>query len=180
MKIDGRPGNAGLTKGTVRAVRASTHKLGVAVIGEAGNWCGAHTQTFSGMQYFGEKKFRDEVALWTQVTSDFMAVDRAVYDVSWSKLNAAIRALGAQGLASDDAVQGMLGNVADIFEMVERYDFAAAEARLEKETEANLALIAPEGYVFDPDDADDSENGEFLSVYKALKRVERMLAAKAE
>ena len=149
VKIDGRPGNSGQYKGLVRAVQASTHKLPVAAIGEAGNWPGTATQEFTGIEYFGKKHFRDEIALWTQVTSNFMDVDRRVYDICWSNLNSAIRNLGAKEIVSDDVMNGMLGNVADIFGQAEKYDFKGAAARLEKELKGTLKMLAPADYDFD-------------------------------
>lgn len=145
VKIDGRPGNAGLYKSRVRSVQAYCHNLDVAIIGEAGNWPGAHTQTFSTMDYFGSKKFRDEVHLWTQVVSNLMSVDRIVYDVVWSDINTAIRALGAAELITPTAMEGMLKNASDIFAHVEEGEYEMVATRLANELKANCAYLAPEG-----------------------------------
>lgn len=80
VKIDGKPGIHGGYKGRVRAIQASCHNLPVCVMGQAGNWCGAHTQTFSGLEYFSAKKFYQEVYLWTKVTGELMETDRKVYN----------------------------------------------------------------------------------------------------
>ena len=133
IKIDGRPGLHGAYKGLVRAVQAKTHKLGVCVMGEAGNWCGAHTQKYSGMKYFGEKKFADEVALWTQVVAGLMETDHRIYDIAWSKLNTAIRTAAKEGAISDTAKEGLLMGVASLFRDAEDGDFAVAAWRLEHE-----------------------------------------------
>lgn len=133
VKVDGRPGIHGLFKGKVRAVQASVHRLDVCVIGQAGNWCGAHTQTFSGMQYFGADKFYQEVWLWTQIVSDMMATDAIVYHIVWSDINTAIRSLAAKSKISIDAMLGLLGSISSIFELVEAGSYAISAKRLEKE-----------------------------------------------
>ncbi len=133
IKIDGRPGIHGKYKGWVRAIQASCHNLGVCVIGEAGNWCGAHTQTFSGMRYFGPKKFRDEVHTWTQVVLNMMNTDSAVYDICWSKLNTAVRTAAAAGEISEAAKEGLLKLIAEIFREAEDGEYEKALFRLEKE-----------------------------------------------
>lgn len=161
IKIDGRPGMHGVFKGYVRAVMASTHSVGCCEIGQAGNWPGAHTQTFSTMQYFGPKKFRDEVHLWTQVVQNLMHTDAIVYDIAWDELNQTIRGLGpaevAQALSgsvandtagaeiiSSTAMQGMLGAVASIFTHVEIGEYEIAAIRMEKELPAIIQTIVPE------------------------------------
>ena len=138
IKIDGRPGIHGMYKGLVRAVQASTHKLGVCVIGEAGNWCGAHTQTFSTMQYFGAKKFRDEVHTWTQVVGCLMETDSRIYDVMWSDLNTAVRKLGAEEKIAPKTMEGLLGLISAVFAEAERGEYARAAARLEREFKGAL------------------------------------------
>lgn len=141
IKIDGRPGIHGKFKGWVRAVMAYAHKLGVCEIGQAGNWPGAHTQTFSGMKYFGPKKFRDEVHVWTQVIANMMDVDAIVYDLVWSQINDGIRKLYATGEISDIAKEGLLGCVASIFNYVEDGDYYTALRRLENEFKGALNTI---------------------------------------
>ena len=133
IKIDGRPGVHGAYKGLVRAIQASCHKLDVCVIGEAGNWCGAHTQTFSGMQYFGPKKFRDEVHTWTQVVLNMMYTDAIVYDICWSKLNTAVKNAVTDGRISPAAGEGLLQLIAGIFREVEEGEYEKAYRRLERE-----------------------------------------------
>lgn len=160
VKIDGRPGNQGKFKGKVRAVQASTHKLGKCVIGEAGNWPGAHTQEIGGMDYFGAKKFRDEVALWTQVTSNFMDVDSLVYDICWSNINTAIRKLGAKGLVEPTVMEGLLLNCSSIFSQVEAGAYGQAATRLEKELKKNCQELAPEGYDFEAEFTGSDGTGE--------------------
>ena len=132
VKIDGCPGLHGLYKGLVRAVQASVHDLGVCVMGQAGNWCGAHTQTFSTMQYFGAKKFRDEVHLWTQVVGDLMETDALVYDVMWSELNASVRALGRQGFLSEALVDVFVGRFTDALAMTQDGEYREAIELLER------------------------------------------------
>ena len=145
IKIDGRPGIHGMFKGFVRAMQAICHQLDVCVIGEAGNWCGAHTQTFSTMQYFGEKKFRDEVHLWTQVVGCLMETDSRVYDISWHKLNTQIRKLNADGKISYPAMDGLLSLVSGIFSEAEAGEYSRAANRLNKEVkEALLTLLENE------------------------------------
>ena len=139
IKIDGRPGIHGAYKGLVRAVQASCHRLDVCVIGEAGNWCGAHTQTFSGMEYFGPKKFRDEVHTWTQVVQDLMDTDAVVYDVSWSQLNTAIRELTRKGRITASHTEGLLNLISEIFREVEDGAYLRAKERLEKELKPILS-----------------------------------------
>ena len=133
IKIDGRPGVHGAYKGLVRAIQASCHKLDVCIIGEAGNWCGAHTQTFSGMQYFGPKKFRDEVHTWTQVVLNMMQTDAIVYDICWSKLNTAVRSAVSDGRISPAAGEGLLKLIAGIFHEAEEGEYEKAYRRLGKE-----------------------------------------------
>lgn len=145
IKIDGRPGIHGMYKGLVRAVQASTHKLGVCVIGEAGNWCGAHTQTFSTMQYFGAKKFRDEVHTWTQVVGCLMETDSRIYDIMWSELNTAVRKLHKDGKISGPAQSGLLGLISGIFAEAENGEYARAAARLDREVKRALITLAGEG-----------------------------------
>ncbi|MBQ3864900.1 MAG: hypothetical protein II781_03575 [Clostridia bacterium] len=127
IKIDGRPGLHGQFKGRVRAIQAACHRLGVCEIGLAGNWPGAHTQTFSGMEYFGEKKFRDEVHVWTQVTAGFLETDSIVYNIVWAKLNTAIRQSEA---LSVPAREGLLQETASVFRSVVNGEYAAAAQRL--------------------------------------------------
>ena len=145
IKIDGRPGIHGMYKGLVRAVQASTHKLGVCVIGEAGNWCGAHTQTFSTMEYFGPKKFRDEVHTWTQVVLNMMETDSRVYDIVWSRLNTAIRALHAGGKIGGPAMEGLLSLVSGIFAQAEAGEFETAARRLGKELKGAVRDLTDSG-----------------------------------
>ena len=145
IKIDGRPGNLGLYHSRVRTAQAYGHKLDVPAIGEAGNWTGAHTQTFSTMEYFGPKKFRDEVHLWTQVVSNLMVVDKIVYDKVWSDINTSIRALGNAELITPTAQEGMLKNASDIFAHVEDGAYGQAARRLRDELKASCAYLAPEG-----------------------------------
>ncbi len=165
IKIDGRPGIHGMYKGLVRAVQASVHRLGKCVIGEAGNWPGAHTQTFSGMEYFGEKKFRDEVHLWTQVTGCMMETDSIVYDTVWSDLNIEIRRAAAEDpdkvlqklmpmptdterevrkdrkVISERAKEGLLSLVSGIFRRVEDGSYLQAADRLEREAVPAAQLL---------------------------------------
>lgn len=133
LKIDGRPGIHGLFKGKVRAVQASVHDLGVCVIGQAGNWCGGHTQTFSTMQYFSEDKFYREVWLWTQVVNDMMESNPIVYDIVWSKINSIIRKYAKEAKISNMAKEGLLDDIASIFGQVEANDFQDAINRLNAE-----------------------------------------------
>ncbi len=131
IKIDGRPGIHGARKGFVRAVQASTHRLGVCVMGEAGNWPGAHTQTYSTMQYFDEKKFRDEVHTWTQVVQDLMDADSIVYDICWHDLNTAIRKAEAEGKLTSLQKEGLLSEVSTIFGFVTEGEYRLAAERLD-------------------------------------------------
>ncbi len=133
VKIDNRPGIHGKFKGWVRAVMAYAHKLNVCEIGQAGNWPGAHTQTFSGMQYFGSKKFRDEVHVWTQVVANMMEVDSIVYDVMWSKINVEIRKLFSDGIITQSTMEELLGCVSSIFKLVEQGKYDSARQRTEDE-----------------------------------------------
>lgn len=133
IKIDGRPGLHGAYKGLVRAIQAKAHRLGVCVMGEAGNWPGAHTQKYSTLSYFGAKKFRDEVALWTEVTSALMETDSRVYDIAWSDLNTAIRKAAGDGIITETAKEGLLMGVASLFRDAEAGDFDVAAWRLEHE-----------------------------------------------
>jgi hypothetical protein len=133
LKIDGRPGIHGLFKGKVRAVQASVHNLGVCVMGQAGNWCGGHTQTFSTMQYFSEYKFYREVWLWTQVINDLMESNPILYDIVWSKINSIIRKYAKEAKISNMAKEGLLADIASIFGQVEANDFQDAINRLNAE-----------------------------------------------
>ncbi len=157
IKIDGRPGIHGKYKGLVRAVQASVHRLGKCVIGEAGNWPGAHTQTYSGMKFFGEKKFRDEVHAWTQVVGCLMETDSIVYDIAWSDLNIRIRKAASETpdkilpvlmpmpgdkketvsedriIISPDTRDGLLSLVSDIFRDAEGGEYSRVRNRLERE-----------------------------------------------
>ncbi len=168
IKIDGRPGNQGKYKGLVRAVQASTHKLGKAVIGEAGNWPGAHTQMYNGLKYFGAKKFRDEVALWTQVTSNMMDADSIVYDICWSNINTAIRNLGEAGKVDSTAMEGMILNMSNIFHHIEAGEYDVAVSRLQKELQQTCVDLAPEGYVFDREFTGSDGTGDGSSMFVTL------------
>ena len=141
VKIDGRPGIHGLYKGLVRAMQATVHKLGVCEIGEAGNWCGAHTQTFSTMQYFGPKKFRDEVHTWTQVVGCLMETDSRVYNIMWSDLNRAIRKLGAEEKLTPAAMEGMLSLSSAALAETEKGEYSKAAGRLEREAKGALRTL---------------------------------------
>ena len=186
VKVDGRPGNSGEYKGLVRAVQASTHKLGCCVIGEAGNWPGAHTQEYTGLRFFSDKKFHDEVYTWTQVTSNMMDVDQRVFNICWSNLNAAIRNLGAKELITEKQLEGLLLNVSDIFGCACVSKFDQAAARIEAELITNVKAMAPADYDFDQELETSSsmfgatsfaEGQEFLAV---VKMAERVVAAMAE
>ena len=195
VKIDGRPGNAGMPKSLVRAVQASTHRLGCCVIGEAGNWPGAHTQEYTGLKFFSAKKFRDEVATWTQVTSNFMDVDSIVYNIVWSNINTGIRAMGEAEDISSTATEGLLGNVASIFTQVEAGAYDVAARRLEKETAGAIRQLVAEDYDFDRElpgegalDAGSfmlggteiPEGYEALATYKYVMQAIDLLNAKSE
>ena len=147
IKIDGRPGLHGKYKGLVRAVQAKTHNLGVCVMGQAGNWCGAHTQTHSGMQYFGAKKFADEVALWTEVVQELMDTHYAVYHIAWADLNTAIRSAAKTGEISPDAKEGLLMGVASLFREAEKGDYTMAAVRLEHEIISAAEYLKADGIV---------------------------------
>ncbi|MBR2834235.1 MAG: twin-arginine translocation signal domain-containing protein [Coriobacteriales bacterium] len=153
IKVDGRPGNFGEFKGTVRAVQASTHQLPVCVIGEAGNWPGAHTQMYTGIRFFSDKKFRDEVDTWTRVTNAFMQVDKRVFDPCWSNLNKAVRSLGSKELINNTQMNGLLGNIADIFGGAAAGKYEQAAFRLEAETKKSVMGMAPEGTDFSAEGA---------------------------
>ena len=144
IKIDSRPGIHGMFKGRVRAIMAMCHKLGVCEIGQAGNWPGAHTQTFSTLQYFGPRKFRDEVEVWTKVTGQLMEADSIVYDLVWSKINVAIRNLAAEGSITALAKEGLLGLVSSIFRFVENGKYAIAARRLEVELKPAVKTLLRE------------------------------------
>lgn len=133
IKIDGRPGLHGMYKGLVRAVQAKIHKLGVCVMGQAGNWCGAHTQIYSTLQYFGPEKFAAEVELWTEVVDGLMRTDAAVYHISWANLNTAIRTAAEKGQITQTAKEGLLMGVASLFRDAEDGEYALAASRLEHE-----------------------------------------------
>lgn len=139
VKIAGRPGIHGMFKGMVRAVQASCHKLGVCEIGQAGNWPGAHTQTFSGMQYFSKKKFHDEVYVWTQVVGCMMETDSIVYDIMWSDLNTSVRSLYSQKFICAEAKEGLLGFISSVFAQVESGEYLKAASRL-KDTFPDVLL----------------------------------------
>lgn len=141
IKIDGRPGIHGAFKGLVRAIQASCHRLGVCVMGEAGNWCGAHTQTFSGMQYFGAEKFRDEVHTWTQVVLNLMNTDAVVYDICWSRLNTSVRTAAAENRISFDAGEGLLELISEIFRETEEGEYEKARRRLIREVRPLIQMI---------------------------------------
>ena len=97
------------------------------------------------MQYFGEKKFRDEVHLWTQVVGCLMETDSRVYDISWHKLNTQIRKLNADGKISYPAMDGLLSLVSGIFSEAEAGEYSRAANRLNKEVkEALLTLLESE------------------------------------
>lgn len=150
IKIDSRPGLHGMFKGRVRAIMAMCHKLGVCEIGQAGNWPGAHTQTFSTLQYFGPKKFRDEVEVWTRVTGELMEADSILYDLVWAKLNVAVRTLCREGTITDAAREGLLGNLRSIFRHVERGEYATAARRLEREFQPAIrTLLGPDAPVLE-------------------------------
>ncbi len=134
IKVDGRPGIHGAYKGWVRAIQASTHKLGVCVIGQAGNWPGCHTQTFSTMQFFGEKKFRDEVHTWTQVVQDLMDEDSIVYNICWHNLNTAIRKGETTKALTSLQKEGLLSEIASVFVNVEEGEYEIACKRLDSST----------------------------------------------
>lgn len=144
IKIDGRPGIHGKFKGWVRAIQASCHKLKVCVIGQAGNWPGAHTQIFSTLQYFSPKKFRDEVHLWTQVVCEMMEVPSVVYHIAWSDLNTAIRKLRTEGIISEAAKEGLISGVSSVFSNVESGDYGVAASRLEREIGTAIREITSE------------------------------------
>ncbi|MBR0086593.1 MAG: hypothetical protein IJL98_02510 [Lachnospiraceae bacterium] len=182
IKIDGRPGIHGAYKGLVRAVQASCHRLDVCVIGEAGNWCGAHTQTFSGMQYFGPDKFRDEVHTWTQVVQDLMDADAVVYDVSWSQLNASVRELNRKGSLTAPALEGLLELISGIFREVEEGAYRKALERLEKEVRPVLLPFFEEAS--EEEDKEAPLRAMFgkkqLPVSEALDKVVRCLGTRIE
>lgn len=170
IKIDGRPGNSGKYKGLVRAVQASTHKLGKAVIGQAGSWTGAHTQEATGIDYWGAKKFHDEVYTWTQVVANMMDVDAIVYDICWSNVNTAIRNLAPAkaNLVDDRTVEGLIKNVSNIFTHCVKGEYAIAATRLEKELIKNVKALAPEGYDFDAEFTGSDGTGDGSSMFVAL------------
>lgn len=147
IKIDGRPGLHGTYKGLVRAVQAKVHKLGVCVMGQAGNWCGAHTQIYSTMQYFGAKKFADEVALWTEVVQGLMDTDCAVYHISWANLNTEIRRAAGDGQIPQEAKEGLLLSVASLFREAEKGEYSMAAARLEYEIIPAAGYLKAEGII---------------------------------
>ncbi len=169
VKIDGRPGNSGKYKGLVRAVQASTHKLGKAVIGQAGSWTGTNTQEATGIEYWGEKKFRDEVYTWTQVVANMMDTPSIVYDICWSNLNTAIRNLGENkaNIVDDRTVEGMIKNVSNIFTHCVKGDYELAAKRLELETIRNAKALAGE-YSFDADFTGSDGTGDGSSMFVAL------------
>lgn len=170
IKVDGRPGNSGKYKGLVRAVQASTHKLGKAVIGEAGSWTGTNTQEATGIKYWGEKKFRDEIYMWTQVVANMMDTDAMVYDICWSNLNTAIRNLAPAkaNIVDDRTVEGMIKNVSSIFTHCVAGDYATAADRLEKETIRNAKDLAGEDYNFDAEFTGSDGTGDGSSMFVAL------------
>lgn len=169
IKIDGRPGNSGKLKGLVRAVQASTHKLGKAVIGEAGSWTGTNTQEATGIKYWGEKKFHDEMYMWTQAVANLMDTDAMVYDICWSNLNTAIRNLGKTGVVDATTVEGMIKNVSNIFTHCIAGDYELAATRLEKETIANSKNLAGTDYDFDAEFTGSDGTGDGSSMFVALK-----------
>ena len=145
IKIDGRPGLHGMYKGLVRAVQAKVHKLGVCVMGQAGNWCGAHTQIYSTLQYFGPEKFAAEVALWTEVVDGLMRTDAAVYDIAWAKLNTAIRDAAKGGEITETAKEGLLLGVASLFRDAEDGDYGLAAQRLAQEIVPAAQVLSAQG-----------------------------------
>ena len=168
VKIDGRPGNSGKFKGLVRAVQASTHKLGKCVIGEAGSWTGTNTQEATGIDYWGEKKFADEIYMWTQVVANMMDVDSIVYDICWSNLNTAIRQLSTAGIVDDKTVEGMIKNVSSIFTHCVKGEYAIAAERLEKETIRNSKALAGDEYDFDAEFTGSDGTGDGSTMFVAL------------
>ena len=144
IKIDGRPDIHGMFKGLVRAVQASCHKLNVCEIGQAGNWPGAHTQTFSTMQYFGPKKFRDEVHTWTQVVGNMMETDSRVYNICWSKLNTAIRKLAADSIIDELIQQSLLSKISAIFSEVEAGEYEKAICHLSTDLKNTFDSVIPQ------------------------------------
>ena len=168
LKIDGRPGNSGKFKGLVRAVQASTHKLGKCVIGEAGSWTGTNTQEATGIDYWGEKKFADEIYMWTQVVANMMDVDSIVYDICWSNLNTAIRQLSTAGIVDDKTVEGMIKNVSSIFTHCVKGEYAIAAERLEKETIRNSKALAGDEYDFDAEFTGSDGTGDGSTMFVAL------------
>lgn len=168
LKIDGRPGNSGKFKGLVRAVQASTHKLGKCVIGEAGSWTGTNTQEATAIDYWGEKKFADEIYMWTQVVANMMDVDSIVYDICWSNLNTAIRQLSTAGIVDDKTVEGMIKNVSSIFTHCVKGEYAIAAERLEKETIRNSKALAGDEYDFDAEFTGSDGTGDGSTMFVAL------------
>lgn len=169
IKIDGRPGNSGKYKGLVRAVQASTHKLGKAVIGQAGSWTGTATQEATGMKYWGEKKFHDEVYMWTQVTANMMDTPEIVYNIAWSNVNTALRNLEKTGQIDYKTLEGLIKNVSNIFTHCVNGEYAVCAKRLENELVRNVMLLAPEGTNWDAEFTGSDGTGDGSSMFVALK-----------